>query len=718
MNAAAGAPIMVVDDDPGTRLLVAGALQAKGYQITEVADGSEVESALARTGADLVLLDVVMPGRDGFSTCAGVRAEPATRDLPVVMMTSLDDLDAVTRAYDAGATDFVPKPLNLEIVCHRVRYILRSSATAAKLRASEARLATAQRIARLGHWQWDVRTDVVYWSASLREYFGLGEGSVSDAFHRFLARVHEDDRERVRAKFGVALKKRREFRLEHRMDGEPGSERVVRHECEVERDEQGAVLRLNGTVQDVTERHLAQRRIRELSNYDAGTGLPNRRLLGRMLEQALATAARVDSGVALLCVDIDEFNLVNHAHGTQAADAVLNEVADRLGGCLRDPIGADPAFPLPPGGYSGDAVARTGGDEFMVLLSPVARPDEAAAVAERICAAVGTPFSAGGHDIFLSVSIGILMAPQDGTDARTLLDNADALMHDAKISGRNNFRFFHPDVNARAARRLALLTRLRAAINAGGFEVHYQPKVALAGGGTVGCEALLRWNEAELGAVSPVEFIPIAEESGLVVPIGEWVLHAVCAQLDAWRAAGLPPVPVAINIAPEHFQDASLFARVAGNLAEFGLPPSLIELEITERALMERIDASRRVITALREFGVGVAVDDFGTGYSSLSHLKTFDLEVLKIDRCFVDGIDHDPRDAAIVGSVIELAHSLDLTVVAEGAERAAQIDALRAMGCDQVQGFFYSRPLAPDAFRDSLRGDSTSVPDRRRLRA
>lgn len=430
--------------------------------------------------------------------------------------------------------------------------------------------------------------------------------------------------------------------------------------------------------EEVAERQQAEERVMHLANHDALTGLPNRRLLIDRLGQALALAHRENHQVAVLFMDLDRFKTINDSLGHMKGDALLQNVARRLSGTLRE----------------GDTVSRLGGDEFVVVLPSLDQPKAAEKVALKLVDALAPPIDLGGQELRVSASIGISLFPEDGCDTETLLRNADSAMYHAKDMGRNNYQFFMEQMNVAAAERLRLENDLHRALERHEFELHFQPRVSVANGLACGIEALIRWRHPERGLVLPEHFIPVAEDTGLIVPIGEWVINEACRQGTAWCAAGLPQIPVAVNLSPRQFRQSNLVDTVARAIERHGWPCKLLELEITEGVLMQQTSETLKTLEALNRLGVGLAIDDFGTGYSSLSYLKRFPVDFLKIDQSFVRDIAVDPDDATIVTAIIGLAHNLGLTVVAEGVENASQLDFIRDAGCDEAQGYHIGRPM------------------------
>lgn len=440
--------------------------------------------------------------------------------------------------------------------------------------------------------------------------------------------------------------------------------------------------------EDITERKHHEARIEHLANYDALTDLPNRSLLDDRFTQAFAHAKRSGRSMALLLFDLDRFKDINDSYGHALGDAALKTVANKLGEAVRD----------------GDTVARQGGDEFIVLLSDLGRIEEVDRIVSKLLRILSQPLVVQGHLLYLEGSVGASVCPNDGEDLATLLKNADTAMYSAKEEGGNTFRFYSREMGEHAVERIELESALRRALEHGEFELHYQPKVDLRTGCIAGAEALVRWRDPEMGLVSPARFIPLAETTGLIVPLGLWVLQTACAQIAAWRAAGLPPTSVAVNLSARQLREENLLAVVDRALAQAGLEPRYLELELTESMVMTNPEQMIPILGALKTMGVRLSLDDFGTGYSSLSYLKRFPFDWLKIDQSFVRDIPADPDDAAIAQSVVSLGHSLGLKVIAEGVETGEQLDFLRRHGCDEIQGYYFSRPVPAEEFARLLR--------------
>ncbi len=699
--------VLVVDDDDALRALAAQALAHQGFRVLEAANGQQAIDIFREKNPDLALLDVVMPGLSGFETCARMRQTPHGGHTPILIMTTRDDLDSIHQAYQVGATDFAVKPINYLVLAHRIRYMLRAKETADSLREHQSRLAHAQRIAKLGYWHWNLKTHQLYWSEAMCEMIGLGpDDPPPESFEAFLDQVHPADRERLKKTVFDSLRSLQGFRIEHRLIMPNGKERDVYQEAEFDHDEQGAPVRLVGAIQDITERRRAEKKIKNLAYYDGVTGLPNRALFKQHLAQAIAHAERHGRCVGLLSLDLDHFKKINESLGHGAGDDLLRNVSVRLMGCLRrsDCVSRRDLPPSEEMGFSKrrDRLARVGGDEFMILLTEVNRPEDAALVARRIGDAFKEPFNIQTREVYITASIGISTYPDDGSSAETLLRCANTAANHAKQQSRGQYQFFTATLNTRAMQQLALEVNLRKAIEKQEFELHYQPKIDVLSGAVNGVEALLRWRRPQ-GLLLPAEFIGLAEESGLIIPIGEWAIGEACCQVTQWRESGFPAMQMAVNLSAAQFRQDNLTDMIDRILEKTGIAPELLELELTESLIMHDSEASAALMKRLKNRGLRIAIDDFGTGYSSLSYLKRLPIDTLKIDKSFVDGLGQDEGDAAIVAATIELAHKLKLRVVAEGVERPEQLEFLRNHGCEEVQGFYFSQPQAPQALAQWL---------------
>ncbi len=692
--------ILVVDDDSAGRRLTRATLAKAGFAVVEAGNGRQALDLLAQGLPDLVLMDVSMPEMDGFTACSELRRLPGGTRVPVIMMTGLDDVGSIERAFEVGASDFITKPINWAILGHRVRYILRASHAIDKLAQSQRRLSNAQRIGDMGDWEWDARADRVLCSEQAQRIFGHGGDDAPSDFAAFFAAVHVEDAEAWRQACRRALADGQPFAHDLRVQRADGSLRHLQQQVEViEHDAAGMPVRLAGAVHDVTRYKTAEAEIRRLAYYDPLTGLPNRLLFTEQLQRSLLHCERHGKRLAIMFIDLDNFKRVNDTLGHTCGDELLRTAGGRLAASLRayDSLTRN-------AGEGEHAIARLGGDEFIVMVSDIDRAVDVAAIAQRLVKTLEQPLVLQGTEVFVGGSIGVAIYPDDGRDIDTLLKNADTAMYRAKEAGRGAFQFYDASMNARALDRLLMETRLRRALERQEFVLHYQPRVDVPSGRVVGAEALIRWQHPEQGLLPPADFIPLVEDVGLVIPIGEWAIDVACRQSAAWAAAGLGHIPVAVNLASTHLRERALPALVARAIKDHGLPPNCLEIEVTESILLADSAVSGEIADELDRMGVKLSIDDFGTGYSSLSYLKRLPIASLKIDRSFVRDLVTDPDDEAIVSAIIALAHSLKLKVVAEGVETEAQLAMLRARRCDEYQGYLTSRPVDAVEFERLLR--------------
>jgi diguanylate cyclase (GGDEF)-like protein/PAS domain S-box-containing protein len=456
-------------------------------------------------------------------------------------------------------------------------------------------------------------------------------------------------------------------------------------------DATGNFTGYRGISREITEQKVAEEHIHHMARHDSLTGLPNRMMFSSLLNMAIPTAARYKREFAVMFIDLDRFKFINDTLGHEAGDALLKEITARFKQALR----------------ASDVIARLGGDEFVVLVQEISDREHAATVARKMLSAAIKPMVLAGQECRVTASIGVALFPSDGADEQTLMKNADSAMYFAKEEGKNNFQFYSSEISSATMERLTIETHLRRAMDRGELSLNYQAKLDLQTSQITGVEALLRWQSAELGSVSPIKFIPIAEETGLIVHIGRWVLRTACEQNVAWQRQGLPPINMAVNLSVRQFADESLLGDIATILRETGMAPGLLELEITEGMLIHNIERAIKLLTAIKQMGVRLAIDDFGTGYSSLGQLKTFPIDTLKVDRSFIRDLATNSEDRAITSAIIAMGKTLSLTVVAEGVETIEQQTFLRSQACDEMQGYYFSKPIVADEFAALLRKNS-----------
>jgi len=562
------------------------------------------------------------------------------------------------------------------------------------LRDHQLFLEQAQAVGGIGSWAVTLGSDKLTWSDETLRIFGIARAEFGDRVDAFWSLVHPEDIQRVRATVAKAIADRSTYTNEFRIIRADGTMRWVHEHAAIISDEANRVARIVGVTQDVTDRRVAQERIEFLATRDPLTELPNRLLLRDRIDHGMASASRNGTLLALLFIDLDRFKTINDSLGHRVGDEMLKQVADRLARCVREE----------------DTLARLGGDEFVVLLEGLQDAQAAASVARKVLKLLSRPYTIEGHQLSTSCSIGISLFPTDGEDAQALMKNSDAAMYHAKERGRGNYQYFSASLHSHAVERLSIETALRRALNRDEFELHFQPQVRMDDASVVGMEALLRWHHPEEGLIPPARFIRIAEESGLIVPLGEWALNAACAQVRRWLDQGLTPPRLAVNVSVGQLSRG--FVRsVSRILQQHRIEGSQLELEMTESLLMQQVDENVKLLRRLGDLGVQVALDDFGTGYSSLAYLKKFPIDALKIDRTFVRDIVEDPDDSAITAAVISIGHHMQLRVVAEGVETAEQLGILQAMDCDEYQGYLFSRPVPAAIFASRFLVGTSDTP-------
>jgi predicted signal transduction protein with EAL and GGDEF domain/CheY-like chemotaxis protein len=695
--------VLVADDDATLREIAGAMLRNGGFDVQTAATGDEAVAACMLRMPDIALLDVEMPGGNGYQACTNIRALPNGADLPIVMVTGCDDTVSINQAYEAGATDFVVKPINWALLLHRIRYVLRGARTIVDLRFSEQKNTTLLKVIPDGIFLLNAAGMIGHCFSPVSGLIETPEsGFESMGFLELIpAAAHKGAMDGLNATLrGEAAA----FEFSIASDA-----RSNRHfECRYLPNAGDQVLAI---VRDVTARKQAQAHIHRLAYFDGLTGLPNREWIHDYLARSLAEARQLSRYLSLLYIDLDQFKRINDTLGHETGDALLRQVADRLeAGLALDADSDEPELPAGLGTRSPVAaerirgrLARVGGDEFIVVLTGRTDVDQAQRVARRVLSILAAPFQQESYELVVTPSIGIAMYPEHGGDAQNLLKNADGAMYEAKASGRNQLRLYDSAMNVRALKRLSLEMELRRAVENSSLEVYYQPKYQTRDLKLIGGEALLRWFHPERGQIPTNDFIAVAEETGLIGDIGRWVMGRVCRDLAQWRSAGVELPRIAVNVSGHDFIYPEALLRLGDTVTRAQLSPSLFELELTEGVLMQDAEAGRRSLLALKEFGFALAIDDFGTGYCSLNYLKRFPLDTLKIDRSFVADISIDPDDAAIVRAIIALGHSLDLKIVAEGVTTQAHLEFLKAESCDAIQGFLMSPAVPANDFRQLL---------------
>ncbi len=669
--------ILIVEDEAAIRCLLRDYL-CDDYACAEAGSAEEALALLREENFDLVLSDIQMPGMSGLEMVPRVLG--LSPDVIVVMVSGVSTVESAIEAMRAGAFDYVTKPLKLDQVGAAVRRALDHRALREAHRQSEARLRQLVEHA----------ADIIY-RTDAEGRFTLVNPVAARLMRRpaeeligthYLELVRPDCRAAAAKFYGSQfVQKKVDTYYEFPAVTGDGAEVWLGQNVQLLKEGE-RVTGFQAVARDITKRRY----------HDAATGLPNRALFEDKLSRSLASAPQ-DAG-AVLIISPDRCNRIVETLGRAAGDRLLRGVADRLARCVGE----------------GDLLARTGDAEFSVLLSRTGDEGGVAEIVRRLRDAMKLPFHLEARELYVTASIGIAVPPRDGEDAQALLKNAGAALFRAREQGGDTYQFYAPELNDKALRRLSLESDLRRALEREELIVHYQPKVDISSGRVVGAEALVRWRHPERGIISPGEFIPLAEESGLIAAIDEWVLRAACAQNRAWRDAGLPRLRVSSNLSARLFRRLDLVEMIAGVLRETGLDPDLLDLELTESSVMSDAETATATLRGLRELGAHVSIDDFGTGYSSLSYLKSLPVDYLKIDQSFVRDATAEPNDAAIVMAIITLAHSLNLKVIAEGVETDEQFRFLRLLRCDEAQGYLFSKPVPAEDFARLLLADVQPV--------
>ena len=685
LSAPRAAQILIVDDDPVVRSLMLDALEDEGFAVVEATDGVEACRRCEEAVPSLMVVDALMPNMDGFELCRALRAKAATVHVPILMATGLDDHASIAKAYEAGANDFIAKPLNWLILRHRIRYMLRGADAMEDLRQNQARLRAAQELEQRQRERFEAALGNMSQGLCM---FGADERLI--VTNRRFAEIYHlpADTTLTGQSLAEVLRRSPVFPAEPPGAADPtlaeylGLASQRRSAVLVQELADGRTITIThepmpaggfvDTFADVTSQRRAEAQIAHMALHDPLTDLPNRVLFRQRLESALHRVARGEP-CAVLCLDLDQFKGVNDTLGHPLGDALLKAVTERLRRLVRPT----------------DTVARLGGDEFAIVQGSADHPAAATALATRLLRELGTPFDVAGHQINIGVSIGIAVAPGDGSDPDLLLKCADIALYQAKSDGRSRFRYFKPEMDALMQARREFERDLRTAVSAEEFALYFQPLVNLEKGEITGFEALLRWNSPTRGMVSPGDFIPIAEEVGLIIEIGEWVLHQACRCAMTWAE----PLKVAVNISTTQFNDRNLVQTVAHALSKSGLDPSRLELEITESVMVQDFDAALSTLHQIKKLGVSISMDDFGTGYSSLSYMRSFPFDKIKIDQTFVREIGKKAESTAIIRAVTGMCDSLGITVTAEGVETSQQLALLQAERCTEIQGYLVSRP-------------------------
>ncbi|MBI5740159.1 MAG: EAL domain-containing protein [Nitrospirae bacterium] len=672
--------ILLIEDNPGdVRLIIEMMGRAEiEYSIEHAGTLSDGLDKLRRKTFDVILLDMNLPDGNGLDSVPEIKK--VSPKMPIVMLTGLDDEETAVSALQLGVQDYLLKDrIDRTLLLRSLRYSMERKRILDELAESEEKYKGLVDNALVGVFKTNIKGEILYINDALVRMLEYGSpGELIAARALSIYRTPEDRKNLV----DILRKSGKIDNYEFEAVTKTGNTRSLLLSATLSRDI------MSGMIIDITERKQMEETIKRQSNHDALTGLPNRVLFSEHLDLALSQAARERHMVAVLYLDLDNFKEINDSLGHAAGDQMLQAVSRRLKTCLRE----------------SDTIARIGGDEYNILLPDANNENDIVTIAGKLISAFRKPFMINSHSLHTSTSIGISLYPHDGGDAETLMKNADAAMYDAKKQGRNNYRFYSPAMNARTLERMKLANRLRGAIESGELVVHYQPQVTLDTGQVHCAEALVRWRHPEKGLLYPLQFIPLAEEMGFITQIDEWVLRAACAQNKAWQEAGCASACVMVNLSARHLQQPELADIVTRILQETGLEPRFLGIEISERTIMQEIEMTIPSLVRLADTGVRFCIDDFGVGYSALNYLKKLPVRVLKVDKSFISGMTSDPDYKTIINAVINLAHSLNLKVVAEGVENESQLAFLQMISCDEAQGYHFSRPLPPEEFARYLK--------------
>ncbi len=673
--------LLVVDDNENNRDVLSRRLRQKGFLVSVAADGAEALALIERDSYDLILLDVEMPGMSGLDVLTRLRVERSHTQLPVIMVTARSEGTDIVEAFGLGANDYVTKPVDFAVALARIRTHLAHKWAVEDLHESEERYALAVRGANDGLWDWNLLSNEAYWSPRWKAMLGHDDEEIGSSPDEWFNRVHPEDVARVKG----ALKKHLEdgssnYESEHRLLHQNGMYRWVLCRGAAVKDSSGTATRLAGSLTDITETKLA----------DALTGLPNRLLFLDLVERAIRREKRrPNPAFALLSLGLNRFNVVSDSLGPLTADRLLVAVARRLQSSLRptDTVARDEPSPT---------LARLGGDEFNVLLDDIKDGTDAMRVAERLRRALQEPFEIDGHQVFTSATVGIAISATGYERPEEVLRDAAIALNRAKAGAASGCEIFDPAMRKHAVARLQVETELRQAIESRAFEVHYQPIVSMRTGRITGFEALVRWRHPVRGLVGPGEFIPLAEDTGLIRAITQLTLTDACRQMVDWQRRFGPDAPgvMCVNVSSKLFVDTALVGELRTILETTGMDASWLKLEITESALIHDIAAARATLGHAQAMGIEWSLDDFGTGYSSLSHLHGLQIDTVKIDRSFVSRMGVERHGSEMVRAIVALAHTLDMDVVAEGVETPEHEKRLLELGCEFAQGFYYSKAV------------------------
>ena len=673
--------ILVIDDDEMTRLLVNQVLSPDTYDVIEAKDGAEGVVLFNQHTPDLILLDVDLPKLNGFEVCQLIRESEEGQRVPIIMITGMDDTKSIEYAYRLGATDFMIKPINWSLFGHHLRYILRNSHYFKSLKKSESRLEHAQTIARLGYWELEDNKGYLLLSKQLSKMLSLSYYKFENGKAFLLDLIHPSEKFHIKNVLLQAFNDGLAFNLDVRIKLPTNEFLHLKLQGKLLEDNKTGTPIISGIMQDISELKESQKKLVHIAHHDALTNLPNRVLFNKRLEGAIQRADRLKCKVALLFIDLNRFKQVNDSLGHEVGDLLLQEVALRFSTVIR----------------KFDIVARFGGDEFAILLDSIDDLEQIPLFIKRFQKLFEDPFFINDECLYIGASVGISIYPDNGREVSELLRNADAAMYQAKKLEQDNVYFYSNDLTESTVKRWSIENQLREAIEEDNFILLYQPKVCSKTELITGVEALIRLPVKNETPVCPSEFIPIAEETGLIIALGKWVIGEAIRQLKAWQNTACGHLSIAVNVSSRQLYSKEFTEFVVDTLNSAAVDASQLEMEITEEHLIptNQENTIKETLADLTDIGIKLSIDDFGTGYSSLSQLKSMPISTLKIDKSFIDHIPNNKQDTAMIKSIISLAKNLELQVVAEGVETIEQLIYLRDNHCEVIQGYYYSKPVS-----------------------
>jgi len=672
--------LLIVEDDNVTRLTLTKVLSKAGYKTIEATNGSEGFSLYIESKPELILMDAMMPVMDGYEAIQAIRKFETERAVPILMLTALEDTESIEKAFDSGATDFITKPINWELLTQRVKYALRSSEIEDKLRSSQAQLVYAQKLAKLGYWEWDAQKDEVSGSQSAFSLFCVPKHA-GVSLEQFLSNILPKDMPIIQQAISEANQGQSHIQVSFRVTQHDGNLSHIECLGEVSFNKDNQITKITGSAQDISRLHKAESLIQYQTQHDSLTELPNRSSFTKTLSDTLADndGKRLN---AVIIFDIDRFKQINENLGQEQGDNLLLSLGQRLNRITRE----------------GDFVARLGSDEFAILVRNLQDLSELNLLISRFSHDLNAPFIINKKELFISYSSGISVFPDDADTSESLIKHANIARSNAKSLGGNQFTFYRPEMNADAHDLLTLENDLRRALQNHEIEVFYQPQVDTKTLKPTGAEALVRWRHPTRGIVSPVVFIPLAESTGLIVEIGQYVLETSVQQAEKWHQAGFTQMHIGINLSSRQFTQSNLMEQVQNVISTVSLEPKFIDLEITESLAMSDAETNINILEGLKAMGVSLSIDDFGTGYSSLAYLHSFPIDTIKIDRSFVINLN-TKEGRAIARTILAMADSLKLEVVAEGIELDEQVEFFKDKYCDIFQGYKFGKPMPENEF-------------------